>query len=378
MDISKDRGSQKIAVIYPYLMGCLTVTIVFLLVCLFVGYRIGLKNISNLFSQVFPVAKYKKVLYLPKDILEELTELNAVIENAGNPTNQPEHNTLAVIPDDELTYVLRPDTKMFVSILRSTKAYNFDPPVLYLKHDDQFRMSERLRAYLKKESRLNYTYSTDDHGFRKTVPYVDSNKQVLIIGDSVPFGVGVADEFTAASHLQGMVGKRYRIINASVGGYDGQQAFSMAKKISNNTRFAGLIYVACQNDFMGKDDWIQEANNVLAGIKSISERFNNNIVVVLQTYMEYNLRDIFLQDGWKEKRIQKTHALRKALPSICKEYGYEYYDWTNIVADFMVKEKSVFSRFALYADHAHLSPLGNRLMAEKLFKIMEYKWQGKM
>jgi hypothetical protein len=44
----------------------------------------------------------------------------------------------------------------------------------------------------------------------------------------------------------------------------------------------------------------------------------------------------------------------------------------------MVKEKSVFSRFALYADHAHLSPLGNALMAEKLFKIMEYKWQGKM
>ncbi|MGB6279028.1 MAG: hypothetical protein WBG91_02305, partial [Syntrophobacteria bacterium] len=321
MNVSKDRGSQKIAVIYPYLMGCLTVTIVFLLVCLFVGYRVGLKNISSLFSQVFPVAKYKKVLHLPKDVLEELTELNAVIENAGNPTNQPEHNTLAVIPDDELAYVLRPDTKMFVSILRSTKAYNFDPPVLYLKHDDQFRMSERLRAYLKKESRLNYTYSTDDHGFRRTVPYVDSNKQVLIIGDSVPFGVGVADEFTAASHLQGMVGKRYRIINASVGGYDGQQAFSMAKKISNNTRFAGLIYVACQNDFMRKDDWIQEANNVLAGIKSISERFNNNIVVVLQTYMEYNLRDIFLQDGWKQKRIEKTHVLRRELPSICKEYG---------------------------------------------------------
>jgi acid stress-induced BolA-like protein IbaG/YrbA len=82
-------------------------------------------------------------------------------------------------------------------------------------------MSERLSAYLKKESRLRYAYSTDDHGFRKTVPSVDSNEQVLIVGDSVHFGVGVADEFTAASHLQKMVGERYRIINASVGGYDG-------------------------------------------------------------------------------------------------------------------------------------------------------------
>ena len=378
MDISKDRKSQKIAVIYPYLMGCLTGTIVFLLVCLFVGYRIGLKNISNLLSEVFPVAKYKKVLSLPKDVLEELTELNAVIENAGNPTNQPEHNTLAVIPDDELTYVLRPDTKMFVSILRSTKAFNFDPPVLYLRHDDQFRMSERLRAYLKKESRLHYAYSTDDRGFRTTVPSVDSNKKVLMIGDSVPFGVGVADEFTAASHLQGMVGKRYRIVNASVGGYEGQQAFLMARKISNNTKFAGLIYVACQNDFMGKEDWIQEADNVLARIKTISKRFGDNVVIVLHTYMEYTLRDIFHENGWKQKRIEKTHALRRALPKICKEYGYGYYDWTDIVDDFLKVEKSIFSRFALYSDHCHLSPLGNRLMAETLFKTIEHKWQRKI
>jgi lysophospholipase L1-like esterase len=378
MDISKDRGSQKIAVIYPYLMGCLTVTIVFFLVCLFVGYRIGQKNIYNIFSQVFPVAKYKKVLSLPIDVLEELTELNAVIENAGNPTNQPEHNTLAVIPDDELTYVLRPDTKVFVNILKSTKAFNFDPPVLYLRHDAQFHMSERLRTYLKKESRLQYTYSTDNQGFRRTVPSVDSPEKVLIIGDSVPFGVGVSDEYTVASHLQKMVNKRYRIVNGGVGGYDGQQAFSMARRLSSSSKFVGLIYVACQNDFMRADDWALEANDVLTKIKSVSERFNNNIMIMLHTYMEYNLRDIFLQDGWREKRIEKTHALRSALPKICKEYGYGYYDWTDIVDDFLKVEKSIFSRFALYADHCHLSPLGNRLMAEKLFKTIEYKWQGKM
>ena len=378
MNVSKDTGSQHIAVIYPYLMGCLTVAIIFLLVCLFVGYKVGRKNIANLFSEVFPAAKHKKVLSLPKDVLEELTELNAVIENAGNPTNQPEHNTLAVIPDDELTYVLRPNTKMFVNLLKSTKAFNFDPPVLYLKYDDQFRMSERLRAYIKAESRLRYSYSTDSHGFRTTVPSVDASEQVLIVGDSVPFGVGVADASTAASHLQRLIGKRYRIINASVGGYDGQQAFLMAIKISNNAKFAGLIYVACQNDFMQDEDWIQEANNVLAKIKSISAKFGDNVIIVLHTYMEYTLRDIFLENGWKEERIEKTHALRSALPEISKKYGYGYYDWTDIVADFTKGESSIFSRFALYADHCHLSPLGNRLMAEELFKTIEYKWRGKM
>jgi lysophospholipase L1-like esterase len=374
MSISKKSESGRILVIYPYLMGCLTVATIFLLLYLFVEYRIGQKNISHLFFEVFSTGHYKQLLYLPKDVLEELIELNAVIGNAGNPTNQPEHNTIAVIPDDELTYVLRRDIKLFVSVLRTTRAYNFDPPTLVLKYADRDLISERLRSYLKDQSRLSYSYSTDHNGFRRTVPYIDSNKQVLIIGDSVAFGVGAEDEDTAASNLQMMVGKRYRIVNAGVGGYDGQQAFLMAKKISNQTRFAGLIYVACQNDFRGREDWIQEANDVLAKIKSISERFNNNIVVVLHTYMEYNLRDILLQDGWKEKRIQKTHALRRALPRISKEYGYEYYDWAEIVDEFMIRENSILSRFALYADHAHLSPLGNRLMAEKLFKIMEYKW----
>ena len=46
----------------------------------------------------------------------------------------------------------------------------------------------------------------------------------------------------------------------------------------------------------------------------------------------------------------------------------------EIVDEFMIRENSILSRFALYADHAHLSPLGNRLMAESVFKTIEYKW----
>ena len=375
MKIKKGQDLQKINIIYPYVMGCLTVIFIFILLCLFVGYRIGSKNAFNIVHNVFPLAEYKKVVNLPKDVLKELIKVNAVIENAGNPTEQAEHDTLAVIPDDELKYVLRPDTKMLVNMLKSTKAYNFDPPILVLKDDDQHLISDRLRSYLKDESRLRYSYSIDKDGFRKTLPYVDSDKKVLIIGDSVPFGVGVDDEYTVASYLQKMVKNRYRIVNSGVGGYDGQKAFSMARRLSNSSKFAGLIYVACQNDFMGGEDWIKEAEDVLTKIKSISEGFNDNIIIVLHTYMEYNLRDIFLEDGWKEKRIRKTDALRRALPEMCKKYGYDYYDWREIVTAFMEKEKSIFSRFALYADHCHLSPLGNRLMAAKVFNTMEHKWQ---
>jgi hypothetical protein len=76
--------------------------------------------------------------------------------------------------------------------------------------------------------------------------------------------------------------------------------------------------------------------------------------------------------------LEKTHALRSGLPKICNESGYGYYDWADIVDDFLKLEKSIFSRFALCADHCHLSPLGNRLMAKKLLKTIKYKWQGKI
>ena len=376
MKKNSKQKSQRYNILYPYIMGCLTVGFIFFLLSLFIGYKIGSRNVSNIVRNVFTSAKYKKVLDIPKDVLKELTRVNAVIENAGNPTKQAEHDTLAVIPDNELKYVLRPDTKMSVSMLRSTKAYNFDPPILIISDDDQHLISERLRSYLKEESRLHYSYSIDGNGFRRTLPDVNSNEKILITGDSVPFGVGVSDEYTVASQLQKMVGRRFRIVNAGVGGYDGQQAFSIAQRLSNSGKFLGLIYVACQNDFMGGEDWSQEAEDVLKKIKSISERFSDNIIIVLHTYMEYNLRDIFLEDGWKEGRIRKTHVLRSTLPEMCKKYGYQYYDWTDMVSDFMAKEKSIFSRFALYADHCHLSPLGNRLMAAKVFNIVERKWQG--
>jgi lysophospholipase L1-like esterase len=376
MEITNKQNSKKINIIYPYIMGCLTVSFIFFILSVFVGYRIGSKKVFNILHNVFASAESTTVVNLPKDVLRELIKFNAVIENAGNPTKQAEHDTLAVIPDDELKYVLRPSTKMFANMLKSTKAYNFDPPILVMRYDDQHLISERLKSYLKDESRLRYIYSIDKDGFRSTLPYVDSDKKVLIIGDSVPFGVGVNDEDTVASQLQKMVNNRYRIVNGGVGGYDGQKASSMAQRLSNSSKFAGLIYVACQNDFMGGKDWIQEAEDVLTKIKSISQRFSDNIIIVLHTYMEYNLRDIFLEDGWKEKRIKKTDALRGALPEMCKKYGYEYYDWTEIVVDFMEKEKSIFSKFALYADHCHLSPLGNRLMAGEVFDTMEHKWHG--
>jgi lysophospholipase L1-like esterase len=306
--------------------------------------------------------------------LEELILLKAPIENAHNPTQLVKHQTFLTHLADEIGYELNPDIKASANLLKSTKAINVDPPVLHLRDADMPHISNKLHSYLKQESRLSYSYSTDSDGFRRTVPEVESDKQILIIGDSVPFGVGVNDENTAASQLQKMVGNEFQIINGGVGGYSGHQAVLRAKKLSEEKKYFGLIYIACQNDFMQVADWTASARETLKELDSISDHFNNNIVVILETYMEYNLRDFFLELGWPDQHIEKTHILRKFLPEMADEFGFEYQDWTDVVQNFMMQQQSVFSRFALYSDHAHLSPLGNRLMAGELFSIIQQKW----
>jgi hypothetical protein len=43
----------------------------------------------------------------------------------------------------------------------------------------------------------------------------------------------------------------------------------------------------------------------------------------------------------------------------------------EVVAQYGRAEKSIMARFALYADHCHLSPLGNRLLAEQARGLLE-------
>jgi len=367
----KSKSTNTRTVYFSYIMGLTTGLFVIFVFSIFIVVKSGFFNFLDTTMSLMPFKsiqreiKHKYAMRLPQDILEELIELNATIENTDNPTKQKGHDTNLVRPDKELKYVIRPHVKTYANMLKSIRAYNLDPPILYLNKPN-LKLSNKLQSYLKEESRLNYIYTTDANGFRRTLPLVDSPKKILIIGDSVAFGVGVDDEHTVASCLQNLIGKEYQILNAGVGGYSGRQAFLRAKQLSKNNTYHVLIYVACSNDFFRVKNWNGEAEDVFVKIKSIADRFNNKIIIMLHTYMEYNLYDIILYKGRSEEMITKTHSLRAALHKMSKAYGFKFHDWSDIVDNFMKSEKSIFSRFALYADHCHLSPLGNRLMAKEI------------
>ena len=376
MGYSSDVESNQKKMAFSYFLGLMTGLVILSFVALFIGYKVGFSKVYQFLKRkMIPSGHYSKVLYLPENILNELIMVQAPIDNANNPTQIPSHDSFFTRHDEELGYALKPNVEMYGHMLRSTKALNLDPPVFHFQQRANHKLSSQVKDYINQQSRLYYEYSSDGGGFRRTLPTVSSERKILIIGDSVPFGVGVDDQNTAASYLQKLVGNQIEIVNGGVGGYDGNQAYLVAKKLSQKNSFDGLIYVACQNDFMIAKDWVSEAKNVLAKIQSLSHRFNDNVTVILVTYMEYNLRDFFLEKGWNEKNIQGTNLLRNSLKPIMEELNFNYHDWTDTVSNFMEQEKSIFSRFALYADHAHLSPLGNRMLAKRMYSIIKLNWE---
>ena len=351
---------------FAYLTGLITATVIFGLLLYFVGHLVGFSTIGHKLKERLPgYDPYTQIIQIPAPVLQDLSTAKAVFSNAGNPTQQPEHDTILVHPDPVLGYALNPGSRIYADILKTEQPYNIDPPVLY-RTQKLDELTTQVQEWLAAESRLSYSYGIGNDGRRNTLPVVSTEKKLLIVGDSVAFGVGVDDADTMASKLQERLGDAYTVVNAGVGGYTGRQVFNMADKLSKEQHYAGLIYIACQNDFIYADDWNTEMRAVLQDFKSLAGRFDHPPIVVLETYLEYSLRDFFMDEGWGKNKLRKTDQLRVETRKQAIELGFVYSDWTDEVSAFGERERSIFAPFALYVDHTHLSPRGNVLMAERL------------
>lgn len=359
-------NNEKLA----YLTGVLTTGVVFSLLLFLLVYLVGGSVVAQKLRERMPgYNPAAEVISIPEDVLAELTDLRAVVSNTDNPTRQPFHDTILVHPDPLFGYALNADTSIYGDLLRTRMAFNIDPPFLYRTQPLE-TLSAQLQDYIEEQSRLSFSYRIDAQGHRQTLPLVASERKLLVVGDSVAFGVGVDDADTAASQLQAALGDGYKVVNIGVGGYTGHQAFTMAEKLSGEEHFAGMIYIACQNDFVYSKDANAEMRDVLGKFQSIADRFDYPPVVVLETYLEYSLQDFFVDGGWGNAKLRETDELRVATRKFAADIGFTYGDWADVVTDFRSRERAPFSPFALYVDHTHLSPRGNGLMAGLLLSLM--------
>ncbi len=348
-----------------FLVGVATTLALILLFGLFLTLRVGSERILSRIRDTLLAAtgpKTARLLDLPSDVRSELARVGAVIENAGHPTRPPggdAHDTILVEPDARLGWALRPSVDVEATVLRARNPYNWDPPVLALSSGTALTPS--VAHYLRESSRLAYRYRTGSDRRRVTLPRVGAAREILVVGDSVAFGVGVDDDSTVASLLQAELGTSVRVVNAGVGGYTGPQVLAAVETLAEEREFEALVYLSSQNDFMEDParSYSEVADEVLSGMGRVRERFSGRVIALIVSYLQLPMSDLLLAEGWTRDELLRSRELYAALPAFAARYGIEYVDWLAVARDETRTEGSLFAPLALYFDHGHLSRRGS-------------------
>src|SRR5262249_29244448 len=140
---------------------------------------------------------------------------------------------------------------------------------------------------------------------------------------------------TMSSYLQRIVGSTFRVVNAGVGGFSGEQALQMANRAVGRGRYEALIYVAFQDDFMRHKGvpYSVQAAKVLEEFSTIKDRFGGKVLVIFMPFMEYSLDDVLQKKGWYREMVAEVDRLRKEMPVAARNRGFEFIDGTAIIED---------------------------------------------
>jgi lysophospholipase L1-like esterase len=229
-----------------------------------------------------------------------------------------------------------------------------------------------VERFLDGSSRLAYRYHTGPDRRRLTVPRVETGREILVAGDSVAFGVGVDDDATVASLLQSNLGAAVRIVNAGVGGYSGPQVLDRIRSLTEGRDFEALVYLSSQNDFMEDPSrpWSEVAEDVLSGLGRVRERFSGRVILLIVSYLQLPMNDLFLAEGFDPEDLRRSRELYAVLPALARRNGLDYVDWLALVEDEVRTAGSIFAPFALYFDHGHLSRHGSRRVAHAIEGVL--------
>lgn len=259
---------------------------------------------------------------------------------------------------------LKPDLSFETGFLRSAIFNPIDPLTYAIHLDHEKDLSPAARAFLERYGFGKHRVNTDSRGDRKTEPVVDAEGVVLIVGDSVAFGVGVPDGATLASCLQRR-DSSVKYVNCGVPG--ASPVHNRLRLIDRleayKGRVKGLIYVHCENDYTDTKGITPEeiVNGLVEALKDSHVEYR---VFVAQQYLYRSVPFVFPER--EEEKARNYYALKDRLITAAKKNGFETVDGWELVNDYAVEKGSLLSGAALYVDHAHYSSTGLERLASKI------------
>lgn len=296
-----------------------------------------------------------------RKFLPEMRKLNMMMGNTFfNELVTPEARI--TYEDPKLGLWMKPNLSVGCAFVR-TVLYGAhsenDPLTITIPSASRPRVSRELNEWLARYSAAPVSLHTDGMGFRKTVPESAATNIVLVLGDSVAFGVMISDEQTLASRLQQRDPSHRYITDAVPGGSGADNLRRLEDRIARwGSAIKGVVYVHCENDLSK-----QPADYIIP--KLMQTLNSGNIpwkVFVSQRYYYTSMPEI-RQNVKTPKRLHK-HAL---LMQEVRKAPFDFVlDCGDLVRDYQREKGSLFAGYALHVDHCHYSDEGTRLIVAHL------------
>ncbi len=320
---------------------------------LYGGYRRSvLKEPAVALDHDFYLADENAIFALHDDFLAS----KVLVSNMFN-LEKPPDSYQATFQDPVFGLRLKPDLQKECAQLKSLLYNGLDP--LAFSADLGVARREAVRNFLDKYSFNKSRYRTDKEGDRITLPAVRSEKVILVIGDSVGFGIMLNDDETISSLLQRQE-SRVEYVNACVPGADGEDNIRrLRQKLEElGARVTGVIYVHCENDFsrVATPEYIVTNLNELLNSHKIKYRVFIYQQFIYRTMPDINRREVRELTAFNNLKLQTLDLARKN--------GFAVVDFYDLVKQYREEKGSLLAGFALYLDHCHFSREGTRLVVD--------------
>ena len=244
----------------------------------------------------------------------------------------------------------------------------FDPmdPIMAF-WDDGRTLDPQLAEFIERYSFHQALLTTNEFGDRTTVPSVDSDRKVIVAGDSVANGVLLNDGETIASRLQGLDTER-QYINTGINGASAADVICAVEAAARN--YGGtieeLIYIYTENDFDPSAPY-GSPEEVFSWMRPFVETHNIPKVTVVSTRYFYNIIPQLTRfKGYRGYLFSSYADERARLENEVKAAGFRFIDFADIALEENRKAGTMFAAFALFVDAAHYSRLGTARLVERL------------
>lgn len=251
----------------------------------------------------------------------------------------------------------KPNLHKNVSYLRTNLFNPFDQMSFFVDADR--KLPTELKAFVDRYAFRVVNHSTNEFGERTTLPKVDAARVVLVAGDSVANGLAIDDSETLSSQLQARDSSR-RYVNLGIARAAAADITCALDRAA--TRYHGnideLVYVLCENDFDQGGKYSDPAD-LTAWLDEYSKRENIPKVTLVVSPLIYNtMPEVTRIRGHSHYNWPTFLAERTRVMELARQKGFGVVDIVDVVAAERAGGKSQFAGFALYVDHAHLSPIG--------------------